>query len=116
MLTALCQSTPRSDFPARHDGRYTALRRSDPLGEPIVGRLCYDSSMKKRPGGTTHLSISLPTAEAKLLRRRAKRVYDGNVSRGKGKPTQAEAAQLDNAWGFVAKAPPESRGAVKKSA
>ena len=35
--------------------------------------------MKKRPGGTTHLSISLPSEEAKLLRRRAKRVYDGNV-------------------------------------
>jgi len=82
--------------------------------------------MKKRPGGTTHLSISLPTEEAKILKRRAKRVYDGNVSRvvsdairyiayeegrdaliasfgGRGKPTPAEAAQLDVAWGFVAK-------------
>ncbi len=95
--------------------------------------------MKKRPGGTTHLSISLPTDEAKLLRRRAKRVYDGNVSRvvsdavryiayeegrdaliasfgGKGKPTLAEAAQLDRAWGLAAKSRPESRGRVKKSA
>jgi len=95
--------------------------------------------MKKRPGGTTHLSISLPTEEAKLLRRRAKRVYDGNVSRvvsdavryiayeegrdaliasfgGKGKPTLAEASQLDHAWGLAAKSRPESRGAVKKSA
>jgi hypothetical protein len=82
--------------------------------------------MKKRPGGTTHLSISLPTREAAILRRRAKRVYDGNVSRvvsdavqyisyeegrdaliasfGKrGKPTPAEAAKLDVAWGLVAK-------------
>jgi hypothetical protein len=82
--------------------------------------------MKKRPGGTTHLSISLPAREAAILRRRAKRVYDGNVSRvvsdavryisyeegrdaliasfGKrGKPTRAEAAQLDAAWGLVAK-------------
>jgi hypothetical protein len=82
--------------------------------------------MKKRPGGTTHLSISLPTEEAKILKRRAKRVYDGNVSRvvsdavryvayeegrdeliasfsGRGKPTPAEAAQLDAAWGIVAK-------------
>ena len=37
--------------------------------------------MKKRPGGTTHLSISIPTDEAKILKRRAKRVYGGNVSR-----------------------------------
>jgi hypothetical protein len=82
--------------------------------------------MKKRPGGTTHLSISLPTDEAKLLKRRAKRVYDGNVSRvvsdairyiayeegrdaliasfgGKGAPAPEEAARLDAAWGLVAK-------------
>lgn len=82
--------------------------------------------MRKRPGGTTHLSISLPADEAKILRRRAKRVYGGNVSRvvsdairyiayeegrdaliasfgGKGKPTAAEAAHLDQAWGLVAK-------------
>jgi hypothetical protein len=82
--------------------------------------------MKKRPGGTTHLSISLPTEEAKLLRRRAQRIYKGNVSRvvsdairyiayeqgrdaliasfrGRGKPTPAEAAQLDAAWGLAAK-------------
>ena len=82
--------------------------------------------MKKRPGGTTHLSISLPTDEARLLRRRAKRIYDGNVSRvvsdairyiayeegrdaliasfdGKGMPTPAEANQLDRAWGLAAK-------------
>lgn len=80
--------------------------------------------MKKRPGGTVHLSISLPAEEAKILKRRAKRVHDGNVSRvvsdairyiayeegrdalivsfgGKGKPTPAEAAQLDAAWGVV---------------
>jgi hypothetical protein len=82
--------------------------------------------MKKRPGGTTHLSISLPTEEAKLLRRRAKRIYDGNVSRvisdairyvayeegrdaliatfgGSGRPTPAEAAQLDHAWSLIAR-------------
>ena len=88
--------------------------------------LCYDGKMQKRPGGTTHLSISLPTAEAKILKRRAKRVYDGNVSRvvsdairyiayeegrdaliasfgGRGKPAPAEAAELDAAWGLVGK-------------
>ena len=82
--------------------------------------------MRKRPGGTTHLSISIPTEEAKILRRRAKRVYKGNVSRvvsdairyiayeeardelirsfGKrGKPTAAEAAELDREWGLTAK-------------
>jgi hypothetical protein len=82
--------------------------------------------MRKRPGGTTHLSISLPTEEAKLLRRRAKRIYAGNVSRvvsdalryiayeegrdaliasfgGKGDLTPAEAAELDVAWGLTAK-------------
>jgi hypothetical protein len=82
--------------------------------------------MKKRPGGTTHLSISLPAEEAKLLKRRAKRVYGGNVSRvisdavryiayeeardaliasfeGKGNPTAAEARQLDADWGLTAK-------------
>jgi hypothetical protein len=47
----------------------------------IVAQLCDDSMMKKRPGGTTHLSISLPTEEAKILERRAKRGYNGNVSR-----------------------------------
>jgi hypothetical protein len=82
--------------------------------------------MKKRPGGTTHLSISLPTEEARILKRRAKRVYGGNVSRvvsdavryvayeegrdallasfdGKGKPTPEEARQLDVEWGLAAK-------------
>jgi hypothetical protein len=82
--------------------------------------------VKKRPGGTTHLSISIPTHEAKILKRRAKRVYGGNVSRvvsdairyiayeegrdaliasfgGRGKPTRIEAAQLDSEWGPVAK-------------
>ena len=80
--------------------------------------------MKKRLGGTTHLSISIPTDEAKILKRRAKRAYDGNVSRvvsdairyiayeegrdaliasfgEKGKPTLAEAAELDAAWGLA---------------
>lgn len=88
--------------------------------------MCYDVAMKKRPGGTTHLSISLPTEEAKLLRRRAKRVYGGNVSRvvsdairyvayeegrdaliasfgGKGEPTPEQARQLDEEWGLFAK-------------
>ncbi len=82
--------------------------------------------MKKRPGGTTHLSISLPTEEAKVLKRRAKRAYGGNVSRvvsdaikyiayeegrdaliasfgGKAKLTPAEAAELDAAWGIGAR-------------
>lgn len=82
--------------------------------------------MKKRPGGTAHLSISLPTEEAKILKRRARRAYNGNVSRvvsdairyiayeegrdaliasfaGRGKPTPAEALRLDAAWGLVAK-------------
>jgi hypothetical protein len=82
--------------------------------------------MKKRPGGTVHLSISLPSEEARILKRRAKRVYDGNVSRvvsdairyiayeegrdaliasfgGRGRLTPAEAARLDAAWGLVAK-------------
>lgn len=82
--------------------------------------------MKKRAGGTTHLSISLPTEEAKLLKRRAKRVYAGNVSRvvsdairyiayeegrdaliasfgGRGKVNEEEAAELDAAWGLAPK-------------
>ena len=81
--------------------------------------------MKKRPGGTTHLSISLAAEDAKILRRRAKRIYAGNVSRvvsdairyiayeegrdaliasfgGKGNPTATEAALLDAAWGLIA--------------
>ncbi|MET0592849.1 MAG: hypothetical protein ABW133_09130 [Polyangiaceae bacterium] len=79
--------------------------------------------MKKRPGGTTHLSISLPTEEAKILKRRAKRAYGGNVSRvvsdairyiayeegrdtliasfgSKGLPTRDEARHLDEDWGL----------------
>ena len=87
--------------------------------------MCYDTEVKKRPGGTTHLSISLPTEEAKILKRRAKRVYGGNVSRalsdairyiayeegrdaliesfgGKGKPTAEEAQRLDADWGLSA--------------
>jgi hypothetical protein len=82
--------------------------------------------MKKRPGGTTHLSISLPTEEAKILKRRARRVHGGNVSRvvsdairyiayeegrdaliasfgEKGHLTPAEARALDQAWGLAAK-------------
>jgi hypothetical protein len=103
------------------------------LGAPSVharasigAQLCHDVWMKKRRGGTVHLSISLPTEEAKILKRRAKRVYDGNVTRvvsyairyiayeegrdaliasfgGKGVPTPAEADQLDAAWGIRAR-------------
>ena len=87
--------------------------------------MCYDVGVKKRPGGTTHLSISLPTEEAKLLKRRAKRIYRGNVSRvvsdavryiayeegrdaliasfgDKGTPTPEEARRLDRQWGISA--------------
>lgn len=82
--------------------------------------------MKKRPGGTVHLSISLPSEEAKILKRRAKRSYGGNVSRvisdairyvayeegrdaliasfaGKGALTPEEAARLDAEWGLATK-------------
>lgn len=82
--------------------------------------------MKKRPGRTTHLSISIPTDEAKILKRRAKRVHGGNVSRvvsdairyiayeegrdaliasfgGRGKLTPTDAARLDSEWGLAAK-------------
>jgi CO/xanthine dehydrogenase Mo-binding subunit len=82
--------------------------------------------MKRRAGGTTNLSISLPSEDVKILRRRAKRVYGGNVSRvvseairyvayeegrdaliesfgGKGKLSPAEARQLDAAWRLSAK-------------
>jgi hypothetical protein len=65
----------------------------------------YGAIMKKRPDGTTHLSISLPTEEARILERRAKRVYDGNVSRVVSEAIRyvsAEAALLDAAWGLVA--------------
>lgn len=37
--------------------------------------------MKKRAGGRTHLSISLPTDQAELLKRRANRMYGGDISR-----------------------------------
>jgi len=82
--------------------------------------------MRKRPHGTAHLSISLPTEEAKILRRRAKRIYGGNVSRvvsdavryiayeeardtliasfgDEGRPTADEAKRLDEDWGLAAK-------------
>ena len=73
-----------------------------------------------------HLSISLPAEEAKILKRRAKRVYGGNVSRvvsdairyvayeegrdaliasfgGRGRPTPEEMRRLDTEWGLSAK-------------
>ena len=82
--------------------------------------------MKKRAGGTTHLSISLATEDARILKRRARRVYGGNVSRvvsdairyiayeegrdaliasfgEKGKPTAEEARRLDAEWRLSAK-------------
>lgn len=82
--------------------------------------------MKKRSGGTTDLSISLPTEEAEVLKRRAKRVYGGNISRvvsdairyiayeegrdaliasfgEKGQPTNEEMRKLDMDWGLPAK-------------
>jgi len=72
------------------------------------------------------MSISLPTEEAKILKRRAKRIYGGNVSRvvsdairyiayeegrdallasfgRRGKPTAEEARRLDAEWGLSAK-------------
>ena len=81
--------------------------------------------MKKRAGGTTHLSISLAAEDAKLLKRRANRLYKGNVSRviseamryvayeegrdaflatfeGRVKVSSAEARRLDAEWGIVA--------------
>jgi hypothetical protein len=92
----------------------------------IGAYLCYDAGMKKRPGGTVHLSISLASEEAKILRRRAKRAYGGNVSRvisdairyvaygegrdalvasfpARGMPTPEEAARLDAEWGLATK-------------
>lgn len=80
--------------------------------------------MRKRSGGTTNLSISLATEDAKLLKRRAKRIYGGNVSRvvadairyiayeeGRDaliasfprgtRPTASEADALDAAWGLA---------------
>lgn len=103
-----------------------AISRSLRSNGGIEAQRCYDTRMKKRPGGTTHLSISLPAEEAKILKRRARRAYGGNVSRvvsdairyvayeegrdaliasfgGKGKPTLGEAAQLDADWGLAAK-------------
>jgi hypothetical protein len=82
--------------------------------------------MKKRRGGTMHLSISLPVEDAKILKRRAKRVYGGNVSRvvsdairyvayedgrdaliasfgPKGRPTPEDARRFDAQWGLSAK-------------
>ena len=82
--------------------------------------------MKKRAGGTTHLSISLPTEDVKILKRRAKRVYGGNVSRvisdairyvayeegrdaliesfgAKGRPTPDDVRRLDAEWGLSTK-------------
>jgi len=84
--------------------------------------------MRKRPGGTTHLSISIPADEARILRRRAKRVHRGNVSRvvsdavryiayeegrdaliasfgTKGVPTAADVQRFDADWGLVRKKP-----------
>jgi hypothetical protein len=84
------------------------------------------AARESRSGATTQLSISLPTEEARLLERRARRVYGGNVSRviseairyvayeegrdaliasfgRKGRPTPAEAKQLDADWGVSAK-------------
>ena len=58
----------------------TPVGTTSPAGG-IVAQSCYDEAMKKRPGGTTHLSISLPTEQAKILRRRARQAYGGNVSR-----------------------------------
>lgn len=72
------------------------------------------------------MSISLPAEDAKILKRRAKRVYGGNVSRvigdairyiayeegrdaliatfgPKGRPTPQEARRLDVEWGLSAK-------------
>lgn len=83
-------------------------------------------TVKKRPGGTVHLSISLPAEEAKILKRRAKHVYGGNVSRvisdairyvaydegrdaliatfgPRGTPTLDEAKRLDAEWGLASK-------------
>jgi CO/xanthine dehydrogenase Mo-binding subunit len=88
--------------------------------------LRYDAQVEKRTAGTTHLSISLPTEEAKILKRRATRVHGGNVARvvsdatrsvayeeardaliasfgEKGEPTAEEARRLDAEWGLSAK-------------
>lgn len=82
--------------------------------------------MRKRAGGTTHLSISLPAEEARILRRRAKRVHGGNVSRvvsdavryiayeegrdaliasfgTRGVPTPADVQSFDADWGLSRK-------------
>lgn len=86
--------------------------------------MCYDAFMKKRAGGTVHLSISLPAEEANLLKRRAKKMHKGNVSRvvsdavryiayeegrdallasfeHRVKLTDADRRRLDAEWGVV---------------
>ena len=82
--------------------------------------------MKKRAGGTTHLSISLAAEDVKVLKQRANRLYKGNVSRvisdamrfiayeegrdallatfeGRVKVSAADARRLDGEWGIKAK-------------
>jgi hypothetical protein len=102
-------------------GKKPAKRGKKPSREPAPRA----AAREPRPGGTTRLSISLPTEEAKLLAQRARRVYGGNVSRvisealryvayeegrdaliasfgRKGKVTRAEAKQLEADWGLSA--------------
>ena len=54
-------------------------RRKRPGPAPTI--LCYHGSiMKKRPGVTAKISISLSRSDLASLKKRAKRLYAGNVS------------------------------------
>ena len=106
--------------------RETERPKARRVASCIEATVCYDVLMKKRLGGTTHLSISIPSEEAKILKRRAGRVYGGNVSRvisdairyvayeegrdaliasfrGRGAPTPADARRFDAEWGLATK-------------
>lgn len=96
--------------------------------------MCYrGSTMRKRPGATEKISISVRSSDLASLRKRAKRLHDGNVSAviaemaadvallegmhelvgrlGGPSLTDDDRARLDQEW---ARQPPPSRTPTRK--
>ncbi len=72
----------------------------------------------KRAGRTEKISVSLPSADIRALRRRAKKLYGGNLSaavaEGARRIQEEEGREALVAWlGQAAEATPEEREAIR---
>ena len=83
-----------------------------------VSRTAKPRDPRSRPGRTEKISVSLDRADVHALRRRAKKLYDGNLSaavaEGARRIREEEGREALVAWlGQASEATPEERDAIR---